>query len=93
MLGLLQVFYVAEDIAAFTNATLATIGPVGVGKSSLLNTVASYTGNALTLQSSAGIGSRSLTPGLTSHTLIIGDKHAEWKWIDTAGDMFDVRHS
>jgi len=44
----------------------------------------------VTLQAAAGIGSRSLTPGLTSHTLIIKDKHAAWKWIDTAGDMFDV---
>lgn len=87
----MQVFDVAEDIATFTNATLATVGPVGVGKSSLLNTVASYTGNALTLQAAAGIGSKSLTPGLTSHTLIIRDKHAEWRWIDTAGDLFDVR--
>lgn len=87
----MQVFEVAKDIAAFTNATLATIGPVGVGKSSLLNTVASYTGSTLTLQAAAGNGSQSLTPGLTSHTLIIRDKHAEWRWIDTAGDLFDVR--
>lgn len=87
---MMQVFRVAEDIATFASTSVATVGPVGVGKSSLLNTVASYTGNAFTLQAAAGIGSRSLTPGLTSHTLIIKDKHAAWKWIDTAGDMFDV---
>lgn len=86
----MQVFDIAEDIAAFTS-TIAMLGPVGVGKSSLLNTVASYTGNALTLQASAGIGSKSLTPGLTSHSLIVKRRHVEWKWIDTAGDMFDVR--
>lgn len=88
---MLQVFAVAEAIASITSTAVATVGPVGVGKSSLLNTVASYTGNALTLQAAAGIGSRSLTPGLTSHTLIFQDKHAAWKWIDTAGDTFDVR--
>eukprot|EP00892_Ulva_mutabilis_P001682 jgi/Ulvmu1/11514/UM078_0003.1 len=84
-----EVFNVAKDIATITSTSVATVGPVGVGKSSLLNTVASYTGNALTLQAAAGIGSRSLTPGLTSHTLIFQEKHAAWKWIDTAGDTFD----
>lgn len=82
--------YVVVGICMLEAGTLgmpavAVVGPVGVGKSTLCNVVASCIAGEYQLPCAAGTGSKSFTDVNTDVIF------ANWRFRDTRGDMFDVR--
>jgi putative ribosome biogenesis GTPase RsgA len=56
-----------SELGRHQYAGIVSIGPVGVGKSSLLNTVSSYMSNKLEQQAASGTGATSLTKQKQTH--------------------------
>jgi putative ribosome biogenesis GTPase RsgA len=80
-----------SEIGRHSYAGIVSIGPVGVGKSSNLNTVASYMTNRLEQQAASGTGTGSLTKESVAHLITYQGRPVRWKWMDTPGDLFWVR--
>ena len=74
------------------NATVCITGPVGVGKSSWIVTVASALSGFLEPVAGAGTGTESFTTESHDHVLEYDDEDCNWKIRDTPGDLFDVRY-
>ena len=77
-----------SEIGEFEHAGLVSLGPVGVGKSSNLNTIASYLSNRLEQEAAAGSGASTLTISCRSHIISYQGRPVKWKWMDTPGDLF-----
>lgn len=77
-----------SEIGSFDFAGIVSLGPVGVGKSSNLNTIASYLSNRLEQEAAAGSGMATLTPECKSHVISYQGRPVKWKWMDTPGDLF-----
>lgn len=80
-----------SEIGRHSYAGIVSIGPVGVGKSSNLNTIASYMSNRLEQQAASGTGTSSLTNESVAHLITYQGRPVKWKWMDTPGDLFTVR--
>ena len=74
---------IVSEIGRHSYAGIVSIGPVGVGKSSNLNTVASYMTNRLEQQAASGAGTGSLTKESTAHQISYQGRPVKWKWMDT----------
>jgi hypothetical protein len=72
-------------------STVCVTGPVGVGKSSFIVTVASALNGYLEVVAGAGTGTESFTREVFDHVLEYEDEPCSWKIRDTPGDIFDVR--
>lgn len=88
MLVQAQVCELISEIGEFEQAGLVSLGPVGVGKSSNLNTIASYLSNRLEQEAAAGSGASTLTISCRSHVISYQGRPVKWKWMDTPGDLF-----
>lgn len=77
-----------SEIGEFEQSGLVSLGPVGVGKSSNLNTIASYLSNRLEQEAAAGSGASTLTISCRSHMISYQGRPVKWKWMDTPGDLF-----
>ena len=86
-----RVSELVSEIGRHSYAGIVSIGPVGVGKSSNLNTISSYMANRLEQQAAAGAGTGSLTNESTAHMITYQGRPVKWKWMDTPGDLFAVR--
>jgi hypothetical protein len=49
--------------------------------------------NRLEQQAAGGTGASSLTKESTAHLIAYQGRPVKWKWMDTPGDLFRVRHS
>lgn len=79
-----------RDLRALDAATVVALGPVGVGKSSCLNTVASYLAGHLEQAAGCGVGTASLTTQTQLHN--VRSPHGtplRWRWLDTPGGLFE----
>ena len=74
---------VVSEIGRHSYAGIVSIGPVGVGKSSNLNTIASFMSNRLEQQAASGAGTGSLTKESTAHLISYQGRAVKWKWMDT----------
>lgn len=83
-----QVCELISEIGEFEPAGIVSLGPVGVGKSSNLNTIASYLSNRLEQEAAAGSGASTLTVSCRSHVISYQGRPVKWKWMDTPGDLF-----
>jgi ABC-type iron transport system FetAB ATPase subunit len=86
-----QVSELVSEIGRHTYAGIVSLGPVGVGKSSNLNTIASFMSNRLEQQAASGTGASSLTKESFAHLISYQGRPVKWKWMDTPGDLFTVR--
>jgi hypothetical protein len=83
-----QVCELISEIGEYEAVGLVSLGPVGVGKSSNLNTIASYLSNRLEQEAAAGSGATTLTVSCRSHVISYQGRPVKWKWMDTPGDLF-----
>jgi putative ribosome biogenesis GTPase RsgA len=75
------------------HSTVCLTGPVGVGKSSFIVTLASCLTGSLEVVAGVGTGTESFTREAYDHVLEYKGKACAWKIRDTPGDLFDVRLS
>jgi hypothetical protein len=95
--GMQKVNELARKVGTFNrnnrteNSTVCVAGPVGVGKSSFIVTLASALTGYLEVVAGAGTGTESFTREAFDHVLEYDDEPCSWKIRDTPGDIFDVR--
>lgn len=77
-----------HELGEHEYAGIVSVGPVGVGKSSNLNTVASYLSNRLEQEAGCGAGTGSMTHENQTHIISYQGRPVKWKWMDTPGDLF-----